>query len=78
MSEEYYGLPREAGAYADSPSSSSQGYGSTTGEYLEVDYFEGYKGDSMYPDFLKTYGNTKATGSDSYVISSSGTKSESL
>lgn len=74
MNTEYYGAPREAGAYTDSPGSSSQGYGSTATASDYTDYFENYRGDAMYPDFLKTYGHQKTSDDGSSSTSTNEAK----
>lgn len=78
MNGEYYGAPRDAGAYGDSPSSSSQGYGSVSSDYSPQSFFESYHGDSSYPNFLKTYGHSKNDAEYAPDLPKSGTQILSL
>ena len=58
MSLEYYGAPKEAGAYIPTATSSSQEEDLSYSGSSIRNYFSTYKSDVAYPDFMLNYGES--------------------
>lgn len=64
MSSEYYGAPKEAGAYIATATSSSQDDDISYSDSSIRNYFSSYQSESTYPDFMINYGDALETSSN--------------